>query len=196
MKLQSAKTGLWLVTLAMCGTSVAAAQISAAQASSPIAANFDKQDAPSALSSGNPSASESGTVLTASSSLPDAPSAISELQAAQEPSQPSPPSRRSPAAPAKPPLDTAFWLANGALLGSTIANAEFIAECRPSACQLVPDAIRSRPALYGIGIPASLGITYISYRLRRSGTRWWIAPVALFTAGNIVYAWHASQFSH
>ena len=195
MKLQAAKAGLWLLMLAitMSGTTVAAAQISTAQASFPIAGHLGQQDAPSFLSSGNPSEVESGTVLAAGSSLPDAPSTIAQQQAAPEPSQPS---RPSPVAPAKPPLDTVFWVANGFLLGSTIANAEFIAECRPSACQLVPDAIRSRPALYGIGIPASLGISYISYRLRRSGTRWWVAPVALFTAGNIVYAWHASQFSH
>jgi hypothetical protein len=92
-------------------------------------------------------------------------------------------------------MGSLFLVANGVLLGSTIANAEMIARCRPSACQAVPDAIRSRGALYGIGIPASLGISYISYRLKRGGTKLWIVPVALFTAGNIVYAAHASRYS-
>ena len=193
MKLQMAKAGLWLVTLAMSGTTVAAAQISAAQASSPSAGYSGKRNTPSALSSGKPSPGGSETAPTVGPSLPDAPSAVAARQTAEEPAQPP---RATPLAPAKATIDPLFLVANGFLLGSTIANAEMIAECRPSACQTVPDAIRSRPALYGIGIPASLGISYISYRLRRSGTRLWIVPVALFTAGNIVYAAHAAQFSH
>jgi hypothetical protein len=190
MKLQMAKAGLWLVALAMSGTTVAVAQISATRASSPITPYWGKRDAHSAL---KPAESESAPVATAGSSLPDAPSAIAEQQAAEETSQTP---RTSPLSPTKPSLDPVFLVANGFLLGSTIANAEMIAQCRPSACQAVPDAIRSRPALYGIGIPASLGVSYISYRLRRSGTKLWILPVALFTAGNIVYAAHAAQFSH
>jgi len=92
-------------------------------------------------------------------------------------------------------LGATFLIANGMLLGSTIANAEMIGRCQPSACQSVPEAIRNRGDLYAIGIPASLGVSYISYRLKRSGTRFWIVPVALFTAGNVVYAVHASHFS-
>jgi hypothetical protein len=193
MKLQTAKAGLWLVTLAMSGTTVAAAQNSAAQPPSPIAGYSGKRDAPSALSWGTPSEGESGTASTAGPSLPDAPSAVAARQTAEEPAQPP---RAAPLAPAKISINPPFLVANGLLLGSTIADAEMIARCRPSACQTVPDAIRNRPALYGIGIPASLGISYISYRLRRSGTRLWIVPVALFTAGNIVYAAHAAQLSH
>jgi hypothetical protein len=195
MKLQTGKAVLFLLMLSMSGTTIAAAQISAAQPSSAIAAHLSKQS--SALNVNNSSEGESGTVSTAELSLPDAPSATAQQQAPQDSPQPSQTFKTSPAAPTtNQPIGTTFLVANGFLLGSTIANAEFIAECRPSACQLVPDSIRSRPALYGIGIPASLGVTYISYRLRRGGTRLWIVPVALFTAGNIVYAWHASQFSH
>jgi len=182
MKLQTAKAGLWLVTLAMTGTTVAAAQISA-QAPSPIAGYSGKPDALSVLSPGKPSEGESMTVSTAEPSLPDAPSAMAERQAAQEPS------------PAPQSTEQSFVVANGMLLGSTIANAELIARCRPSSCQAVPDSIRSRPALYGIGIPSSLAISYISYRIKRGGSRWWIVPVAVFTAGNVVYAAHAAQWS-
>lgn len=76
-----------------------------------------------------------------------------------------------------------------------MANAELIARCQPGACQAVPNAVRNRAALYGIGIPASLGISYISYRLRQRGNKLWILPVTAFAAGNLVYAMHASKFS-
>jgi len=194
MKLQTAKAGLWLVTLAMTGTTVAAAQISA-QAPSPIAGYSGKPDALSVLSPGKPSEGESMTVSTAEPSLPDAPSAMAERQAAQEPSPAPQSTEQSPRSPVSTSIGPAFVVANGMLLGSTIANAELIARCRPSSCQAVPDSIRSRPALYGIGITSSLAISYISYRIKRGGSRWWIVPVAVFTAGNVVYAAHAAQWS-
>lgn len=189
MKLQTAKAALWVVALALSGTSVAAAQISLRNSIQP--------SVPSAVSAGKtPEIVSTPLAANLEPSLPDAPSAVAQGSAQEAPPPP-------PAAAARPilsPIDTSaggtFWIANGALLGSTIANAAEIGNCRPSACQAVPSAIRSRGTLYAVGIPASLGVTYISYRLKRSGTRWWIAPVALFTAGNIIYAAHAASFSN
>jgi hypothetical protein len=130
-------------------------------------------------------------------SLPDAPSAVAEAQAAQSaPVAGNEGKQLSPQSPTTGSLGLTFIAANGMLLGSTIANAEVIARCRPSSCRSVPDSIRSRGALYGIGIPASLGISYVSYRIKRGGSRWWIVPVAVFTAGNVAYAVHASQWTH
>lgn len=197
MKLRTAKAGLWSVVLAMSGTTMAAAQISTAQASSPVPRYSIQPNVPSLLSAGKPLEIES-TLLAANPepSLPDAPSAIAERQAAQEAPSPQQSVERSPQSPIAPTVGPTFWAANGLLLGSTIANAAEIGNCRPSACQSVPAAIRSRGTLFAIGIPASLGVTYISYRLKRSGTRWWIAPVALFTAGNVIYAAHAARLSN
>jgi hypothetical protein len=196
MKLQTAKAGLWFITLTISGTTVAAAQISATQSPSPLIGYAGKRDALSVLSSSKPSASESIAESAAESSLPDAPSVIAERQAAQEPSPAPQPTVQSPRSAVTTSFGPRFVIANGALLGSSIANAAEIGNCRPSACQAVPAAIRSRGDLYAIAIPASLGVTYISYRLKRSGTRLWIVPVALFTAGNIIYAVHASRFSN
>jgi hypothetical protein len=189
MKLQTAKAGLWLVALALSGTlsgtTAAAAQISLRNSSQP--------NVPSVVSVGKPSEIESTLpAVNLESPLPDAPSAVAHRPGQETPA----PAARPPLSPIDPSAGRTFWIANGALLGSTIANAAEIGNCRPSACQAVPSAIRNRGTLYAIGIPASLGISYISYRLKRGGTRWWIAPVALFTAGNIIYAVHASQFSN
>jgi hypothetical protein len=194
MKVQTAKAGFWFVTLAMAGT-VAMAQISPTQSFSAIHYS-DKRDIHSFLNTVKASEVASPVVAVSEASLPDAPSAVAEKESAQEPaSAPGNSMQAPPRPPASSSIGATFLIANGMLLGSTIANAEMIGRCQPSACQSVPDAIRNRGDLYAIGIPATFGVSYISYRLKRSGTRFWIAPVALFTAGNIVYAVHASHFS-
>jgi hypothetical protein len=190
MKSRTAKAAIWLVALVTTATA-AAAQISPAPAFSGIR-GYMSGTARTLLATTAPQA-ELRPVSAAEASLPDAPSAIGDKQAPQEiHSEPAQPPLRGIVSR---PAGATFLAANGALLGSTIANVEMIARCRPSSCQSVPDAIRSRGALYGIGIPSSLAVSYVSYRLKRSGTKVWILPVVAFTAGNIVYAVHASHFS-
>jgi hypothetical protein len=196
MKIPTPKAGLWLVTLLLVGATVAAAQVSPAQVLFSSRGYPGKLDAPSVLNASKTSEVESAAEVTTGPSLPDAPSAMAKGLPTEDPVTPPTQSQgRAPRMDSDTPIGSAFWVANGALLGSTIANAEMITRCRPTSCQSVPDAIRTRGALYAIGIPATIGATYISYRLKRSGTKMWIVPVALLTVGNIVYAVHASQWS-
>jgi hypothetical protein len=177
MRLQVLKARLWLAGFALSAATLAA------QTSFTPSSMFRKAESNrellTALTVTNP-------VATGASEAPLRDGPISSNERAQ----------MSPKSPTNGPLGWLFLAANGALLGSTIANAEIIARCRPTACQAIPGAIRSRGALYGIGIPASLGISYLSYRIKRAGSRLWIVPVAVFTAGNVSYAGHASQWSH
>jgi hypothetical protein len=196
MELRAPKPRLWLVALTMTVSTLAAAQSRSAPAVSTAPGSGASPDLHADLSTNDPAVVGSRLNAMAPTSLPDAPSAVS--QAPQD--QVSPPSAEPKQEPRMPPTNRSFGVtfvaANGVLLGSTIANAEMIARCRPSACQAIPDSIRSRAALYGIGIPASLAVSYISYRLKRGGTRWWIAPVAVLATGNVAYAVHAAQWSH
>jgi hypothetical protein len=128
--------------------------------------------------------------------LPDAPSSAIAEKPAQErmPLIGASVAPRSPLEGSNTHLRRPFWLTVGALLGSSIADAELIARCRPDRCQIVPDAVRSRPALYGIGISASVGLSYITYQLKRSGKKWWYVPIDAATASNVVYGTHAAYF--
>jgi hypothetical protein len=188
MSLQASKVRLWLVVLVITAAATATAQTS----SSPVAFRAIEGNREVLTVDARNSAAAGST----DSSLPDAPSAVAAAQAAQSAPPATTDEGRPPKAPVNASLGVPFIAANGILLASTIANVEMIARCQPSACQAVPDSIRNRGALYGIGIPASLGISYISYRIKRGGSRWWIVPVAVFTAGNVAYAIHASQWSH
>jgi hypothetical protein len=89
---------------------------------------------------------------------------------------------------------TAFWVVTGLLFSSTAANVEVIARCAPTSCQSIPPAIRSRGALYGIGISASAGASYLGYRMKRDGNKWWFLPATILTQANFIYAAHSASW--
>ena len=197
MKQQGAKAGLWLLMLAMGGTTVTAAQISHAPAFSSTRSDSGRRAVTIAFSFPKAPAVGPSQVAAVESSLPDAPSAVAQMQSEQDPSSSRITGKEgSPRPPASVSMGPAFLIANGAMMGSTIANAAVISNCRPTSCKAVPSALRSPAALYGVGIPVTLGVSYVSYRLKRSGTKLWILPVAVVTVGNFVYALNASKWSN
>jgi hypothetical protein len=91
-------------------------------------------------------------------------------------------------------FDRHFTIAALALIASSVFNAEMILRCEPKACQAVPAILRSRVGIYGVAIPADIGIGYISNRLRRTRyDRMWYVPMVVGTVGNVVYGAHAAQ---
>lgn len=93
--------------------------------------------------------------------------------------------------------DLSFIAVNGVMFGSSIATAELTQRCLSSgACTDVPDAFRSRAAMYAAGMPAAAGVVYLGYYLKRKEYRWWFVPAALVTLGNLVVSTHAAHYSH
>ena len=91
--------------------------------------------------------------------------------------------------------DRQFMLVNGLMFASSIANVELTTRCFNSgACSALPGPLRSRGALYGVGLTTDVGVTLLGHYLRRSGHRWWFVPAAAVTVGNVVYAIHAAQY--
>ena len=199
MKLQTKENHFWLgQAIIMSLSTLAAAQISATSSPTRSWADAIRFRAVTSVSTTDCANPLILPTYTAENSLPDAPSVVAaqeaqQVQPAAAVEQRVPPRPKAPEN--APGVDSTFLIANGLLLGSTIANVEMISRCRPGACQAVPDGIRNRGDLYGIGIPSSLAVTYISYRLKRSGTKMWLLPVVLFTAGNVVYAAHAAHYT-
>src|SRR5437588_1044030 len=118
--------------------------------------------------------------------LPDAPSAQPRRASA-------PPSALGPIA--NPEVkDKQFMLVNSVMFGSSMVNVELTARCINSgACTAVPGPLRSRGALYGLGLPIDRGVTVLGDHLKRSGHRWWFVPAAAVTAGNVGYGIHAAR---
>jgi len=132
------------------------------------------------------------------SELPNAPSASKPDGSAAD-TAPSPAVKRESTHGAPPaamggPLwvdrsvaDRNYLAVTGAMFGASIANAELTLSClkQHPFCNDVPASLKSRAALYGIGIPADLGVAYLTYYMKRKHSRIWYVPAACVTAANI-----------
>ncbi len=158
------------------------------------------------LSQGLLNASPMGFSATAAadkdSGLPDAPSATKADNAATpEPAAvPDPPIRKgsegAPAAATGPSLggvaDRHYWAFTSTMFGASIADAELTQRCQQEkTCSFVPPSLRSRTAMYGIGLPADFAVAYLTYHLKSKRDHLWYVPSALVTAANIYVGIHS-----
>jgi len=143
-----------------------------------------------------------------SKELPDAPSASQPDTSTEGPSPAAQPIKRSsqgaPAAAAggafevdRGVADRKFWVLSSSMFAASIANAELTQRCQKlGTCSFVPVPLRSRAAMYGIGIPADLGIMYLTYHMKKKHSPIWYVPSALVTAANVyvgIHAFHRTQ---
>jgi hypothetical protein len=63
-----------------------------------------------------------------------------------------------------------------------------------ASCNDVPSALKSRAALYGIGIPADLGVAYLTYYMKKKHSRIWYAAPAVVTGANMFLAVRAYRW--
>jgi hypothetical protein len=142
------------------------------------------------------------------SDLPDAPSATKPDTATggapPSPAVKKPESQGAPVAAKGGPLwidrgvaDRNYFLVTGGMVGASIANAELTLHCftQHASCNDLPTSLRSRSAVYGIGIPADLGIAYLTYCLKRKHNHMWYVPAAAVTGTNIFFAYRAYHWT-
>jgi hypothetical protein len=126
------------------------------------------------------------SIAEAGSSYPDAPSAAKKRDSGGAP----------PAMTIGPlhAIDRNYMLVVGTMFAASIVNVEETNKClQAGTCSFVPEDLRSRKRLYAVGVPAELGVAYLSFMLKDRGHRWWFAPVIAVTAGNIYVAYHAAR---
>ncbi|HWY56806.1 MAG TPA: hypothetical protein VNZ03_20230 [Terriglobales bacterium] len=142
------------------------------------------------------------------SELPDTPSATKPDASTADPA-PSPAVRREsshgapPAASGGPlwadrsVMDRNYLLLTGGMFGASILNAELTLRClnTHTSCNDVPSSLKSRAAMYGIGIPADLGIAYLTYHLKRKHNHMWFVPEAVVTGANAFLAVRAYRWT-
>lgn len=143
--------------------------------------------------------------VSAESELPDAPSstqpdttAAPEAAPIKKSTQGAPPAASGGAFEVdRRVADRKFWLVNTSMFAASIANAELTQRCQQlHTCSFVPVPLRSRAAMYGIGIPADLGVMYLTYRMKKKHSPIWYVPSALVTAANVyvgIHAYHRTQ---
>jgi hypothetical protein len=142
------------------------------------------------------------------SDLPDAPSATKPDASAADPA-PSPAVKResshgAPPAAAGGPLwvdrsvaDRNYLILTAGMFGATIVNTELTLRClnKHPSCNDVPANFRSRLDLYAVGIPAELGVAYLTYYLKRKHNHMWYVPAAVVTGANIFLAVRAYRWT-
>lgn len=131
--------------------------------------------------------------------LPDSPSATASDAANAGGPTPSPAVKNEPRYGAPPAavggplwadrsvMDRHYFLFTGAMFGSSVLNAELTLRClnKHAVCNDVPHALQSRAAMYGIGIPADLAISYLSYYMKKKHSHIWYVPSAMVTGANV-----------
>jgi hypothetical protein len=144
--------------------------------------------------------------VSSDSDLPDAPSATKPDASTADPSAPaaSPAIKReshgAPVAAQGGPLwvdrtvaDRTYLALTGGMVGASVANAELTIYClgRHASCNDVPPSLQSRAAIYGLGIPADMGVAYLTYCLKRKHNHIWYVPAAAVTGANLFFAYRA-----
>jgi hypothetical protein len=146
--------------------------------------------------------------VSSESELPDAPSATkpdtSTGEPAPSPAIKKPESQGAPVAAKGGPLwvdrsvaDRNYFVVTGAMFAASIVNAELTLNClnRHRSCNDVPTSLQNRAALYGIGIPADLGISYLTYYMKKKHSHMWYVPAAAVTGANLFFGWRAYHWS-
>jgi hypothetical protein len=135
--------------------------------------------------------------------LPDAPSATGPDAPAPEPFGAYAPIERSgpgarPAARGaiigfdRGVADRKYWALTSAMYSASIADAELTHHClQQKTCAFLPNALYNRAALYGIGIPADIGVMYLTYCMKGKHSPIWYVPSAFVTAANIYVGAHS-----
>jgi hypothetical protein len=149
---------------------------------------------------------EGPAIVGNESELPDAPSSAKPDASTADPA-PSPVVKREshgappaaiggPLSPDRSVADRNYWLVNGGMVGASIANAELTVRCLEvqASCNDIPSSLKSRAALYGIGIPADLGVAYLSYYMKKRHSRIWYAAPAVVTGANMFLAVRAYRW--
>jgi hypothetical protein len=94
--------------------------------------------------------------------------------------------------------DRNYLMLTGGMFGASIANAELTIRCLEvhASCNDVPSSLNSRLALYGIGIPADIGVAYLSYYMKKKHSHIWYVPSAVVTGANIFLGVRAYRWTN
>jgi len=84
--------------------------------------------------------------------------------------------------------DWEFAEVTSALFEASIADAETLYRC--DNCTAVRPAQHRRGVTYGVGLPVDVAVSYLTYRLKKKGHRWWFVPAVALTAANAYLSYH------
>ena len=81
-----------------------------------------------------------------------------------------------------------FWSLTAATVASTVADIELTQHCisRNTCREANPLLLSGRKRAYAIALPIAIGASYLGYRWRRDGAKyWWVAQAAVTTGHGV-----------
>jgi hypothetical protein len=89
-------------------------------------------------------------------------------------------------------MDWKYLGLTGGMFAASLINVDLTHRCEAEGtCSFLPHPLSRRAYMLGIGVPADLGIAYVSYRLKKNHNSFWIVPEALVTGANIFVGAHS-----
>ncbi len=130
--------------------------------------------------------------------LPDAPSVGRGGDRSSSPTTFTDPGTSEPTFASAPSAERvatrSYWATTAAVFGSNIAAIEVLQSClAASGCQSIPGPMRSRGAMYGVGLPVAAGVSYLDYYLKKKEKRWWYVPAVVATAFDLAFVVRGAQ---
>jgi hypothetical protein len=84
--------------------------------------------------------------------------------------------------------DLAFDEVAISLFSASAADAEALYRCNN--CTVVRSALHRRGVTYGLGLPIDAAVTYMAYRAKKKGHRFWFVSAVALTAANAYLSYH------
>ena len=89
-----------------------------------------------------------------------------------------------------------YWALQGLMFASVVATVETTHNCMDAgSCTGVPDPLKSRTAMYSLGVPVAVGLSILGYELKKHGNRFWYLPSVLVIGGDTVLTVHSVRAS-
>ena len=89
--------------------------------------------------------------------------------------------------------DKKFWAATGLMTASTITAADLAGRCEAQTTCSFMGPFNGRDKMFALALPVNFGMMEVTYRLKRSGNRFWFVPAMAGTAFNSIVAIHSAQ---
>lgn len=89
-----------------------------------------------------------------------------------------------------------YWALQGLMFGSLAVAIEETHRClNAGSCTAVPAQFQSRTAMISVGIPFAVGVSILSYEMKKHGNHWWYLPPAVIIGADTTLAVHGARAS-
>jgi hypothetical protein len=89
-----------------------------------------------------------------------------------------------------------YWALQGVMFATVAIAVQETHRCLAAgSCTAIPTPFQSRPAMFSVGVPVAVGVSILSYEMKKHGNRWWFLPPAIVSGAATALIIHSVQAS-